>query len=91
MARLVSDFIRSDQSELLLDLVGREAARSAGKSLQCLVGRKESDFAQDLTARGRPFRCIQRPAPPTSKDGRQGYQAGLIHTNVSVAQMKMLT
>ena len=33
MARLVSDFIPSHRTKLLLDLVGRETVHVAGKSL----------------------------------------------------------
>ena len=39
MARLVSDFIPSHRTELLLDLVGREAARGAGKSVSRGAGK----------------------------------------------------
>jgi hypothetical protein len=70
MARLVSDFIPSHRTKLLLDLVGRETVHVAGKSLQRLVGRKKSDFTQGFSARGRPFGRVRRPLPPTSKDGR---------------------
>ena len=91
MARLMSNFIPAHRTKLLLDLVRRETARGAGKSLQRLVGRKKSDFTQGFSARGRPFRSGRRPAPPTSKDGRSGDWDGFIHANVSFAQMKMLT
>ena len=70
MSRLMSDFIPSHQTELLLDLVGREAACGAGKSLQRLVGRKESDFTQSFSARGRPFGSGRRPAAGAAHEQR---------------------
>ena len=81
MSRLVSDSIQSRRTEPLLDLVGREARRGAGKSLQCIVGRKAGDFAQDFSARGRSFGCLGRLAPTTSKDGRYCYW--LIHEPIA--------
>ncbi len=59
----------------------RAASRSAGKSLQCIVGRKASDFTQGLSARGRSFGCLGRLSPPTSKDGRYCYR--LIHEAIA--------
>jgi hypothetical protein len=84
MARLVSDLIPSNRTESLLDLAWREATRGAGKPLQCLVGRKASDFTQGFSAGGRCFGGIQGPAPPTSRDRRQGHWARLIHVDVSL-------
>src|ERR1700722_5815160 len=55
MVCLLSNLIRSDRAEPLLDLIGRKPARDAGKSLQGLIGRKASDVAQNLSARRRPF------------------------------------
>jgi len=44
MAHLVRDFIPAHRTEPFINLVAREAVRGAGNSLQCLVGRKKSEF-----------------------------------------------
>ena len=65
MTRPVSDLIRSNRTEPLRHLISREAARSAGKSMQRLVGGKPSNLNQSLPACGQPFNSSRRQLAST--------------------------